>query len=210
MSTAKQVKANRNNARKSTGPRTEAGKETSSRNAVRHGLTAEHHFVDGEDQGAFEQLRTALADQMEPVTVMELLLLDRLAATLWRLRRVPAIEAAVIEALAHPRSPAPHDTSASGNVRKKRGRPPLSAPPHSGHPLSLTVGQAFEIALSNNILEKISRYDTALMTQWVRTEEALRQLIFVRQQQMLADATARKPMEAPMSAEEGWKRIKLA
>ena len=41
MTTLKQIEANRRNAQNSTGPRTEAGKERSSRNAVRHGLTAE-------------------------------------------------------------------------------------------------------------------------------------------------------------------------
>ena len=37
-----QIEANRRNARNSTGPRTEAGKERSRRNALRHGLAAEH------------------------------------------------------------------------------------------------------------------------------------------------------------------------
>src|SRR5262249_50109860 len=41
MTSLKQIEANRRNAMKSTGPRTEAGKEQSRRNALRHGLTAE-------------------------------------------------------------------------------------------------------------------------------------------------------------------------
>jgi hypothetical protein len=40
MATPAQIEANRRNARKSTGPRTAAGKAASSRNAVTHGLTA--------------------------------------------------------------------------------------------------------------------------------------------------------------------------
>jgi hypothetical protein len=39
MSTARQVRANRKNARSSTGPRTSAGKARASRNAHRHGLS---------------------------------------------------------------------------------------------------------------------------------------------------------------------------
>jgi hypothetical protein len=41
MTSYRQIEANRRNALKSTGPKTEAGKQTSRCNAVRHGLTAE-------------------------------------------------------------------------------------------------------------------------------------------------------------------------
>ena len=41
MRTDKQLDANRQNAKNSTGPRTEHGKHRSRRNAFRHGLTAE-------------------------------------------------------------------------------------------------------------------------------------------------------------------------
>ena len=41
MTSLKQIEANRRNAKDSTGPRSKAGKQRSSRNAVRHGLTAE-------------------------------------------------------------------------------------------------------------------------------------------------------------------------
>jgi hypothetical protein len=39
-----QIESNRRNAQQSTGPRTEAGKKTSSLNALRHGLTAIHNL----------------------------------------------------------------------------------------------------------------------------------------------------------------------
>ena len=58
MTTLTQIEANRRNAQSSTGPRTEAGKERSSRNAVRHGLTAEtviEPLEDAEDYQAFEE-----------------------------------------------------------------------------------------------------------------------------------------------------------
>ena len=41
MTSLKQIAANRLNAYKSTGPRTEEGKQRSRCNAMRHGLTAE-------------------------------------------------------------------------------------------------------------------------------------------------------------------------
>jgi len=41
MATVKQQLANRRNAQASTGPKTEAGRATSSKNSLKHGLTAE-------------------------------------------------------------------------------------------------------------------------------------------------------------------------
>ena len=57
MTSYRQIEANRRNALKSTGPRTELGKQASRCNAVRHGLTAETvigALEDAEDYKAFE------------------------------------------------------------------------------------------------------------------------------------------------------------
>jgi len=57
MTSYRQIVANRHNALKSTGPKTETGKQASRRNAVRHGLTAETvigAIEDAEDYKAFE------------------------------------------------------------------------------------------------------------------------------------------------------------
>ena len=57
MTSYRQIEANRRNALKSTGPKTEAGKQTSRCNAVRHGLTAETvigMLEDAEDYRQFE------------------------------------------------------------------------------------------------------------------------------------------------------------
>ena len=57
MTTFRQIAANRRNARKSTGPATEEGKQRSRCNAVRHGLTAETvigALEDAEDYQDFE------------------------------------------------------------------------------------------------------------------------------------------------------------
>ena len=92
MTSLKQIEANRRNALKSTGPRTEDSKQRSSRNAVRHGLTAEtviEPLEDPEDYKAFEQ---ALAADYDAKSAVERELILRLASLLWRLRRAAAIE----------------------------------------------------------------------------------------------------------------------
>src|SRR5690348_2250772 len=57
MTSLKQFEANRRNSLKSTGPKTEAGKQASRCNAIRHGLMAETvigALEDAEDYKAFE------------------------------------------------------------------------------------------------------------------------------------------------------------
>lgn len=60
MATRKQIRANRKNARKSTGPKTEAGKAASSTNALSHGLAAAETVVLPEEEPEdFERLGRA-------------------------------------------------------------------------------------------------------------------------------------------------------
>lgn len=57
MPTPKQIAANRRNAKKSTGPRTPAGKSNVRLNALKHGLTAQSVVLPFEDADAYEALQ---------------------------------------------------------------------------------------------------------------------------------------------------------
>jgi hypothetical protein len=97
MTSFRQIEANRRNARKSTGPTTEEGKQRSRCNAVRHGLTAETvigALEDAKDYKAFEMAITADYDAQSAVE-RELVL--RLASLLWRLHRAATIETGLFE-----------------------------------------------------------------------------------------------------------------
>jgi hypothetical protein len=92
MTSLRQIESNRRNAQKSTGPKTDSGKQRASRNAIRHGLTAEtviQLLEDPEDYCAFELAVTA---DYDPATAVERELVLRLASLLWRLRRATSIE----------------------------------------------------------------------------------------------------------------------
>jgi hypothetical protein len=93
MALTEQTKANRLNALKSTGPRTAEGKARSSRNALTHGLTAQEVVIPGEDPAAYQASRQQLIDDLQPNGSCEVELVERLAATFWRLRRIPRFEA---------------------------------------------------------------------------------------------------------------------
>ena len=100
MASPAQILANRDNAQRSTGPKTEAGKQNSSRNATRHGLTGSQIVIPGEDPAAYEELRQGLHDSFKPANDPERLLVEQIAAGFWRLQRAHRSEAAVFNKLA--------------------------------------------------------------------------------------------------------------
>ena len=79
MPSNKQLEANRANARKSTGPRTEAGKARSRPNSRKHGLTAKTLIIVGENASDFDELRTELLREYDPQSALECEFVERLA-----------------------------------------------------------------------------------------------------------------------------------
>lgn len=94
MTTNRQLQANRQNARRSTGPRTGAGKAIVRLNAVRHGLRAAAVVVPGfESPAEWEAFRAGVVESLEPVGALAEALADRAAGLLWRLKRAERAEA---------------------------------------------------------------------------------------------------------------------
>jgi hypothetical protein len=62
MTTARQIAANRRNAQRSTGPRTAPGKSTSSRNALRHGLSRPQEMNAAIEAGIHELTNKVVMD----------------------------------------------------------------------------------------------------------------------------------------------------
>ncbi len=71
-----------------TGPRTAAGKERSSLNALKHGLTSRRIVLPYENQEEYDALLKDLLDDSQPVGTLEFELVNDIAAAIWRLRRV--------------------------------------------------------------------------------------------------------------------------
>ena len=84
--------ANRENATHSTGPRTPEGKERSSLNAVRHGLTGQVVVMPYEDLEAYNKFVADYIKDLHPNTEPEKQLAVDLANTVWKLNRAAAIE----------------------------------------------------------------------------------------------------------------------
>ena len=93
-----QIKANRNNAKKSTGPRTEEGKTRVSKNALKHGLLARDTVLPGEDPAEFDSQLTALEADIQPANSLEFELVRQIADAQWRMRRLTRLETGFIAA----------------------------------------------------------------------------------------------------------------
>jgi hypothetical protein len=100
MATDKQIEANRRNATKSTGPKTEAGKQASRTNAWKHGLAAKNMLYSPmrhEDHNAFLEMRNDLMKSWQPVGLKEEQLVDMIASAYNRMQRLEKIESGYMD-----------------------------------------------------------------------------------------------------------------
>ncbi len=95
MTSLEKAEANRQNALKSTGPKTLEGKAAVRLNAVKHGLLSEQVLLPDEDEDAFRELSERLRAELQPEGELENLLVDRITAATWRLRRLGRVEAGI-------------------------------------------------------------------------------------------------------------------
>ncbi|HXR78272.1 MAG TPA: hypothetical protein VN737_19995 [Bryobacteraceae bacterium] len=92
MSTAAQLAANLANAQASTGPKSEEGKNRSSLNALKTGLTGRTVLMPGEEAQAYQDHVCRFIDEFAPANAREEEIVQSLADTRWRLLRIPALE----------------------------------------------------------------------------------------------------------------------
>jgi hypothetical protein len=174
MTSLSQITANRSNASKSTGPRTEEGKQRSRGNAVRHGLTAETVIGTLEDADDYKAFEAAIIADYDAQSAVERELVLRLAGLLWRLRRATTIEAGLFTI---------HSAHSSDLTKLRPIVPPQIAHAIFGCPSVLpdtTTSMVRPAAnpspnlacsflrlvnLPNCVLDRLSRYETALWRQ---------------------------------------------
>src|SRR5262245_57267883 len=92
MATEQQVLANRQNALKSTGPKSRVGKMISSCNSTRHGFYATAVLLPDDDPEEFIWLAQRLVLAYAPCGVLEEEQVRTIIETRWRLRRASIVE----------------------------------------------------------------------------------------------------------------------
>jgi hypothetical protein len=182
LTTEKQKRANKANARKSTGPRTPTGKSRSKLNALKHGLTANTPVLPDEDPAAFEAFQQQLWDDCQPVTAREGMLVEELVGVAWRLRRVPSVEAALLTSIGYQarldalrkvtEEMIAQDIPIPPAIRfDERGQLDLIAC-EAGEGTSISAEGFWQDAVGPKVLDTLGRYETRLAkrVQWILGE----------------------------------------
>ncbi len=98
--TKNQIKANRENAKKSTGPKTEQGKEIACQNSTTFGLYSNKLTINSkyhnEDRVAYDLLIEDLRTELDPQSFFQEHLIKKIANCLWRSQRAAFAETAYI------------------------------------------------------------------------------------------------------------------
>jgi hypothetical protein len=196
MTSIRQIEANRRNANRSTGPNTEAGKQRSRRNAVRHGLCSETVVESVEDIDDYCGFEAAVIADYDARTAVERELVLRLASLLWRLRRATAIETDLLRIQAEllrdrrnhhmpdwlPKMPSPifgltphripEGAEHAGGPWQIDPDPCCGAScwaPQPASPGRVLTHSFLRLAnLDNGVFERLSRYESALSRQVMR------------------------------------------
>ena len=161
MPTKAQINANRNNARKSTGPRTEEGKARVSKNALKHGILARDTVLPGEDPADFDRQLAALEADIQPANSLEFELVRQIADAQWRMRRLTRLETGFLAAAV-----------AEKRRLTEKYRPENLRPGYDGE--TLLLGSA--ILDRTQVLVHLARYDGHLSRRFFRTVKQLSDL----------------------------------
>ena len=94
---SKAVKASRANGARSRGPVTDEGKRRSSLNALRHGLLAKNVVLNNESEELFTALLSKHIIKFDPADDVEQCAVDEMVASVWRMRRLWAIEKSLFQ-----------------------------------------------------------------------------------------------------------------
>ena len=176
----------RANGAKSHGPATAEGRETSSRNAVKHGLYSRNPLVlECENDDDFEALHRSQMEIHQPATPAEKDLVDQMVAARWRVLRLQALESEIL------------DSEMRQNTELER---------ESGSDRTLTLSNAYITQVNNSqALALASRCESRFHRIYLSLYKVLRELQTARARQSTQPAAPEpaqpEPPPPPIAAE---------
>ena len=167
MISEKQLAANRRNARRSTGPQTEAGRRAASLNALKHGLAARATLLPGGDPAAYKALLDGFIEEFNPQTASDLIQVRKLADCEWRLRRIVTYETAMLAAaIEKARTNEPACDPVGAAFRTMMAEPGQSPPPEPTQPADLLLLGRRLLDGDINRFTALARYESSLDRQF--------------------------------------------
>ncbi len=206
MATEAQINANRQNAEKSTGPRTPEGKAAVSQNALKHGLFASPTVISGEDQADFDLHHDAMFGEMRPVGVMETMLAERIISLSWRLRRAERMQNQAIDEMIEYLKPSPIDHYIYGATPMFLRTDELKF--HVPEP-KMALGRVARRDWSNDrVLDRMMMYERRIESSMFKTMNKLKQLQIMRriEDEGVAEQRAATQMSPAADHEGGLKK----
>jgi hypothetical protein len=195
MTSTKKIEANRQNALRSTGPRTRDGKLRVAQNAIGHGLLSRETLVPGEDPKALQSLAEAIRTGWQPQGPQEEFQVDLMIRAMWRLERLARVEAGIfarkyywilaeravdearmckVEAVEAMRENAQRIADPEGYEQAMRRAQQMTA---RGEEDSPTVGLAFIRGSSGaDVFSKLHRYEAGIERSYYRALHELERL----------------------------------
>jgi len=190
MSTKAQIKANQQNAQKSTGPQTDEGKAVVSQNAVKHGLFAAEAVISGENPADYELYHDNFLAELLPVGMIESMLAERVVSLAWRQRRAERMQNESIDVLI-----AKIETDPWQQTRRERA---AGAQDSRAGGSKLLLGWATKDDFSETrVLDRMMLYERRIENSLHKTINRLKQYQVIRRTEK-EDANRRQP--APESS----------
>ena len=176
MASAAQIAANRCNAQKSTGPRTEAGKAVACQNGLRHGFLARQDVIGSESQAQFDGHRERMWKALTPVGPVESELAERIVSLSWRLRRAGRFQNEAIDAL---NTPKPLEKLTQSLLARQTRRVQDEA---EADEMDLALGRMLVKDFSNHrVLDRMLMYERRIENSLYRSLLELQRLQLIRQ-----------------------------
>ena len=126
MSSRQLRKQARRNGALAAGTKSPAGIETSSKNAIKHGLTSKMIVLTNESQARFDELHETYIETFRPTNGVEMDLVDQMVASQWRLRRIWIMQTAALDLKMDQQEPKSQKTSTRST--RQRASPSPSPP----------------------------------------------------------------------------------
>ncbi len=176
MSSIEQILANRQNAQKSTGPKSAGGKAVVAKNAVKHGLFALETLIKGENREDFDLFHDNLLEEFDPQGAVETMLAERIVSLGWRLMRVVRIQDQVFDVMIEKDEPSPMQKQINSMKPKEMRDDRRGAGP------DLVLGRVAIKDLSNSrVLERLLMYERRIENSLHKTMDELHKRKLVRE-----------------------------